>query len=238
MKKLVSFTLSFLLMAGIASATVRGNGVFKSEERPIGAFTAIAVSGPMNIDISYGTGSTLGIEGDENILPYIETFVKNGTLKIKVKDITIIKPTMTIKLSIKMTTITGISQSGSGTITGNGAFSSDEKTNISLSGSGKIRLHFDTFNATDIHASGSGTVQLTGKISNTLNIRQSGSGNVDCSNANCTYADVKLSGSGVSKVNAKDHLSVNISGSGKVFYTGGAPGLDSRISGSGKIEKI
>lgn len=238
MKKIVSITMFCLLLAGVASATIKGNGVRKNEQRAIGSFTALAASGPMNVEISYGPGNTLDIEGDENILPYIETFVKNGTLKIKVKDLTIIKPTMAIKVKINMTTLTGIAHSGSGSIIGTGAFSNDEKTSFSVSGSGNIRLGFEEFNAADIQLSGSGMIQLTGEISNTLNIRQSGSGKIDCSAATCTYADVKISGSGNAKINTTGHLSVNISGSGKVLYTGPVTTVDSHISGSGRIERM
>ena len=77
-----------LILAGLFAATqsfivwkvVKGNGVEKTEQRDAQGYTAIASGGPISVDISYGSSNTIDIEGDENILPYIETKVKDGKL--------------------------------------------------------------------------------------------------------------------------------------------------------------
>ncbi len=222
----------------MAMGTVKGNGNLKKESRDISAFTALSSAGQFSVEIGYGSGDQLQIEGDENILPYIETYVKDGTLKLKVKDLTIIKPQLQIRIKISMATITGISVSGSGEIDGHGDFFNDGNTSFSMSGSGKLKLGFNHFSNVNISMSGSGTIELKGAVSKDLDIHQSGSGRIDCEGMPCENATVKISGSGNVRVNANQYISAHISGSGEILYAGSAGRLDSHISGSGKIRKI
>lgn len=238
MKKVLLAVLLLVSVKSMAIGTIKGNGIYKKESRSIAAFSGLASSGQMNVEISYGVSSDLQIEGDENILPYVETFVKNGVLKIRVKDLTIIKPQLTIKVKISMTIISSISQSGSGSVQGDGGFTNSEPTDFSISGSGKIRLGFANFKGTNISMSGIGTLQLKGHVNEDISIHQSGSGNIDCENMPCQNASVNISGSGNVRLNARESINAHISGSGEIFYTGDAGRLDSHISGSGKIRKI
>jgi Putative auto-transporter adhesin, head GIN domain len=217
---------------------ITGNGVLKTESRNAEGYTSITSSGPFNIEIHYGTASSISIKGDENILPYIETIVKDGKLFIKVKDLVILKPKNTIQLEVSMKTINSISQSGSGSITGEGKFSNDGQANFNISGSGSIQLAFANFHETDINMSGSGKIDLKGNIASSLDITQSGSGQIDCLNTPCATVNAKMSGSGTIKINATENIDARISGSGKIYYTGKAPNINSKVSGSGKIEKI
>ncbi|CAN5772960.1 head GIN domain-containing protein [soil metagenome] len=216
---------------------IKGNGILKSETRDIGAFTSLSSGGPMNVEITYGTSSNLTIEGDENILPYIETFVKNGTLKIKVKDLNTISPRLKLKVQISMTTMSDISQSGSGMISGRGNFENGKITNFNISGSGKIDLAFAKFDGVNISMSGSGSIELKGDIDGDLDLHQSGSGFINCLNAPCDNVSANMSGSGTMKVNAAEIIDAHISGSGEIYYTGTAS-ISSHVSGSGHIRKV
>lgn len=216
---------------------IKGNGVLKSEAREVGSFTALSSGGPMSVEIVYGTSTSLNIEGDENILPFIETYVKNGTLKIKVKDLNSVSPKQKLKVRVSMTTINAISQSGSGMISGNGKFENNSTTDFSMSGSGRIELAFASFKGANISMSGSGSIELKGTINGNLDMHQSGSGKIDCANAPCENANASISGSGTMKVNAVKSIDAHISGSGDIYYTG-TPSISTHVSGSGRIRKI
>src|SRR6478736_6332696 len=136
MKKVFLFACLAITMNSFAiGKNIKGNGVLKSETREVGSFTGLSSGGPMSVEITYGTSSSLKIEGDENILPYIETYVKDGTLKIKVKDLNSVNPKVKLRVQISMTTISAVSQSGSGMISGNGNFENNDATDFSISGS-------------------------------------------------------------------------------------------------------
>jgi len=238
MKKVFLFACLAITMNSFAiGKVIKGNGVYKSETREIGAFTSLASGGPMDVEISYGTSSSLKIEGDENILPYIETYVKDGTLRIKVKDANSVNPKVKLRVQISMTTVDGISQSGSGTIKGSGDFTSDKTANFNISGSGHLELAFSKFNGAKISMSGSGSMELKGNIAGDVDMHQSGSGHIDCLNAPCENATASIAGSGSMRLNASKTIDARISGSGEISYTGTAQ-LNSHISGSGHIHKI
>lgn len=239
MKKLVFVLIAFISIQSFAAGKIiKGNGVYKSEIREVGSFTGLASGGPMNVEITYGTNDKLTIEGDENILPYIETTVKDNVLRIKVKDLNFINPKLTLRILISMTKISSLSQSGSGTVSGSGDFSNDGNTNFNISGSGHVQLDFATFNNADINMSGSGSLQLRGNVASNIAVKQSGSGDIDCEHVTCKDASVQLSGSGNMRLNVSGSFSAHISGSGNVYYKGNPEKVDSHISGSGRVQKI
>ena len=216
---------------------IKGNGIAKTETRNVSDYTSLACGGPMKVEIEYGTSNTIQLEGDENILPYIETFVKDGELNIKVKEHTSVKPEVPLKVHVSMTTINGLAQSGSGEIKGTGNFTSSEATNVAMSGSGVINLNFGKFMGMSISMSGSGSVKMEGEVHDDLDVSQSGSGNIDCEHVMSQNVNARISGSGSLRVNASKMLDAQISGSGHVYYSGNAS-VSTKVSGSGKVEKI
>jgi hypothetical protein len=216
---------------------IKGNGVAKTETREISGYTSLACGGPIKVEIEYGTSNTIQLEGDENILPYIETYVKDGELTIKVKEHTSVKPQVPLRVHVSMTTINGIAQSGSGAIKGKGNFTSTQATSVAVSGSGEIDLNFNKFSGMSIQMSGSGSVKLEGELNNDLDVAQSGSGNIDCEHVPSQNVTARISGSGNLRVNAAKSLDAQISGSGHIYYTGNAS-VSTKVSGSGRVEKI
>lgn len=234
--------LFFALVSINASAqpweTVKGDGQIKKETRQVSAFTSLFSGGAMNVQIAYGNSNSISVEADANLLPFIETSVENGRLTIKSTKNKNLKPSSKITVYVSMTKITGLQLSGSGNITGTGAFTNSGKTEISLSGSANLDLGFNSFQDLDLAISGSGNMNLKGSSTNNIEVKISGSGNVDCLGVSSNNVDVKISGSGNVKVNAKNSIDAKISGSGSVFYKGDATDIKSKVAGSGKVVKI
>lgn len=217
--------------------TITGNGNVKKETRQVSGFQGVALSGSMNVELSYGSSNTITVEGDENILPYIETKVEDGVLEIKTKNRTGFKTRNKLIVYVSLTKLTEIRVSGSGNITGNGDFSNDGKTVVSVSGSGDINVGMNSFNEMRINVSGSGNVTLKGKSTNNIDATISGSGNIDCSEIQCNDVFAHVSGSGNIKVYANKSIDAKVSGSGNIYYKGSATSLNIKSSGSGKIIK-
>ena len=129
--------------------TVRGDGNVQKESRTVSPFTSLTSSGSMNIEIASGNSNTIQVEADANLLPYIETTVSNGELTVKIKNKTNISNAHKMTVYISMAKIRSIKQSGSGNIHGEGNFTSDGKTDVSLSGSGNITLRSVSFDDVD-----------------------------------------------------------------------------------------
>ena len=236
MKKLllpIFMLMSFNMYAQIWKS-VKGNGNLKNETRQVSEFTSLSARGPMDVQIDYGNSNSIKIEADENLLPYIETTVENGKLIIEPKINFHLKSRSKIVVYVSMTKIKELQLSGSGNINGSGAFTSDDETEIGVSGSGNIKLNSVNFKNLAVNISGSGNIQLKAGSANDLKASVSGSGNIDCSGVTSENADVKISGSGNTSVNVNKSLSANISGSGNVFYKGSATNISTKVVGSGK----
>jgi hypothetical protein len=66
-------------------AQIDGNGKVVKEERNLTGFRAIAVQNAINLTISQGSAEKVTVETDENLLPYLNTVVSGGELRISVK---------------------------------------------------------------------------------------------------------------------------------------------------------
>jgi hypothetical protein len=160
----------------------------------------------------------------------IETDVDNGKLVISQGNYNL-KPT-TLDFNITVANLKGISISGSGNVTGESRFVSDEFF-AKISGSGDMTLELEVANL-ESQISGSGSVNLSGKTHN-HDAAISGSGKINAFDMDAKNVSIKISGSGDCKVNATETLTAKISGSGDVFYRG-HPQINSKVSGSGSLE--
>lgn len=218
--------------------TIKGDGEVKKETREVSNFTSLASQGSMNVQISYGNSNSVTVEADENLLPYIETTVEDGRLIIRSKKNVNLKSKSRMNVYVSMTKINSLKLSGSGNISGDGAFTNDSKTDMAVSGSGNLKLTFDKFKDLDLAIAGSGNIDLKGNGTNSISAQISGSGNIDCSDINSNDVDAKISGSGNVKVYASNSIDAKISGSGNVFYKGNATKINSKVAGSGKVLKM
>jgi hypothetical protein len=239
MKKLLFglFTIASLHTFAQKWETVKGNGQVKKETREVSAFSSLLSRGSMNVEISYGNSNKITVEADENLLPYIETTVADGKLTIKTKKNINIKTNSKMVVYVTMNKINSLQLSGSGNITGKGAFTNPGKTDIGISGSGNINLSFDSFGDLDLAISGSGNMNLKGSATNNILAAVSGSGNIESADISSNNVDARISGSGNIKVYASRSIDAKISGSGNVYYKGNAS-ISSKTAGSGKVIKI
>ena len=240
MKKLLFAVLLLAASSTFAGGwqTIEGNGNLKKETREASGYTGVASAGAFDVDISYGNASTITIEADENLLPYIETFVENGELKLRNKKGVNLKSKNKMKVHVSLTKLTALRVSGSGNVKGDGDFSNEGTTDITISGSGDIKLNFGKFNALEVKISGSGNMKLKGKETTKIAAQISGSGNIDAYDVSANAVTARVSGSGNVNVTAKQSVDAVVSGSGNVNYKGSASDIKQRTSGSGKVRKV
>ncbi len=218
--------------------TIQGNGSLKKETRSASGYTGIELQGSMDVKIDYGSSNSIIVEADENLLPYIETEVENGNLKIRQKKGFNLKSKNKLIVHASLTKLTNIGLSGSGNILGTGDFLNNGKTSIKLSGSGNIGLGVADISELDVAISGSGNINIKGGQSNIISVAISGSGNLNCSNFATNNVLARVSGSGNIRVNAAKSIDARVSGSGNIYYKGAVTNLSMKASGSGKIIKV
>ncbi|GEO08216.1 head GIN domain-containing protein [Segetibacter aerophilus] len=212
---------------------VKGSGNIKSENRQVGEARKIKVMGDMDVYIEQGPTS-LKIEGDDNILQYIETVMDDNWLEIKTRDNINISTNEPIKVYVTTPEITDLNVSGSGNIKSNSKFSTDNNTSFSISGSGDITANINAPKV-ETHISGSGNLHIAGETKD-VEIHISGSGNYDGGDLKAENAEVSIAGSGDANLFVDNRLKASVAGSGNVKYKGNAT-VDSHIAGSGSVNR-
>jgi hypothetical protein len=215
--------------------TVHGNGNFSSEERNVNNTERIKSLGNFDIDIVQGSQSSVKIEADENLIPYILTENKEGRLVIRAKEGYNLSSDRKIKLTVTTNKLEEVEIDGSGNVNGVGKFTGSDHLKISVAGSGDITLDANT-PSVESSIAGTGNITLSGETKDSK-IEIAGVGDYKAENLMSENVEVHIAGSGNARVYAESSLSVNIAGSGNVYYKGNASVKES-VAGSGKISKV
>ena len=211
--------------------TIRGSGNVVTEERQVSGFDSVALSGVGRVIVTQGDEEALTIETDDNLMRYIETEVRNGTLELGLARNTIPIPSQSIIFRVSVVDLTGLDSSGAGSFE-IGKVDTD-RLKVTLSGAGDIKV--DSLSATDLEVtiSGAGNVELTGQVE-AQEIDLSGLGSYNAPDLESRAASVRISGAGNTVIWVLDTLDVTISGAGNVEYFG-SPEVTRDVSGAGRV---
>jgi Putative auto-transporter adhesin, head GIN domain len=217
MKRIFMYALlaTTISMTACEKDRITGSGSVKTEERTLTGFTKVSTSGSTNVFITKGAAFNITVKAYENLIPYLETEVVNGTLEIHYKENTNVK-NVNSEVYVTLPVLTATYISGSANIETDGIFNGST-LEASISGSGNITFDAGTYDE--------------------LNYSSSGSGNLKAFGVTTKHSDISISGSGNAETMATESLNVRISGSGTVYYKGDPETVDTEISGSGKVIK-
>ncbi|QOD61768.1 DUF2807 domain-containing protein [Polaribacter haliotis] len=211
---------------------IKGNGKVVTVNRTTTDFDGVSAGGSFDVQLIKGKEGNIKIEGEENIIPYIETEVKGNTLKVSYKNNTNIRTTKRLTVTIFYNDIESVGLGGSGNISCKEKIEA-KNFNVSLGGSGKIDLHI---NAREIRASigGSGDIDLKGNTTEfTCSI--AGSGSIRAFELKTDEVKATVAGSGSIKTTVKSKINAKIVGSGSLYYKGNPSHIDTKSVGSGSV---
>jgi len=236
MKKSILFIAALVMVfAAQAQRKIKGNGNVQKITRTTSDYDGIKCAGSFDYVLVAGTEGTITLEGEENLLEYIITEVKDGNLIIKTENHINLNPSSnrTVKVTIPFKDINEVSLAGSGDLWNEDVITADE-LDVSLAGSGDVVLKVEA-NAVDGKVAGSGDLTLKGKT-NELEASVAGSGNFHGFDLLASHAEVAVSGSGDADVFCTDKLKARVAGSGGINYKGNPKVEDTKVAGSGRIE--
>ncbi|WP_439132709.1 head GIN domain-containing protein [Polaribacter sp.] len=214
------------------SKKIKGNGNVITVKRTTPDYDGIAVGGSFDVVLIEGKEGNIKIEGEENIIPYVETEVHGNTLKIKYKKNTNIRTTKRLTVTVTYNDIDAISLGGSGNVSCMGTLkANDLKT--SLGGSGNITLAVDADEVT-ANIGGSGNIKLEGN-SNDLTCSIAGSGSIKAYELKTDNLSATIAGSGSIRTTVNRKIKAKVVGSGSIYYKGNPTNIDSKSIGSGDI---
>jgi len=232
--------IACLLFASTSCAqwgkSIKGNGNMTTVTRTTSDYDGVKCAGSFDYVLVEGTEGNITIEGEENLIEYIITEIKNGALVVKVKNDVNLKTSgnKSIKITIPFKEIENVSLAGSGDLWNDNVLASDN-LDISLTGSGDIILNIKA-SKTKASITGSGEVTLKGTTNN-LEAGVTGSGDFHGFDLEVNDTDVSVTGSGDAKVVCNGNLKARVTGSGDIVYKGNPKTEDTKVAGSGSIKK-
>lgn len=214
--------------------TERGSGKMTTQTRNVSDFQAVEVSYPANVLISQGTTESLKIEAEDNLLPGLQTQVRNNTLQIFYKADTkkVVRPTKPITVTIVVKNLDRVDFESAGKLDLTGI--KNDALTVSVSGAGDLKMKQVALHTLVVNLSGAGSMSGAG-TADTLELNISGFGSFDGKELTSKDVTVQLSGAGSATVRANNTLDTAISGAGSVSYYG-SPRVTKQISGVGDVK--
>lgn len=188
----------------------KGSGRMASEVRDLSGFKSIDVGGVFHVEITAQKDFAVEVEADDNLLQFIRTEVRNGSLHIETeKRLSTSNP---IRVRIYAPDIDNLDVSGA--------------ANVAIKDLKNTGLTIDSSGASKIKVAGE-----TGK----LTIDVSGATEVNASNLKTENANVEASGASAIDVNVSGELTADASGASKINYSGSPRNVQKKTSGASKV---
>ncbi len=240
MKTIRVFLIVCIALLTVACSIVIGNqtagsGNVITENRSVGNFTVIDLSCSADVSLVQGDQLAVSIEGEDNILPLIETRVSGETLNIDAKPNSSFRTTKRLIVHITAPVMTSVRVTGSGDV----EMSKWMADSLELIATGSGNIHIDSLEMGSLTArlSGSGDIRIDGGGGGNQAITTSGSGDYDATSMESREVKATTSGSGNITLWVTRSLSASSSGSGDIRYYG-SPKVTQKTSGSGSVEKL
>ena len=236
MKKSIFILALFFIITSNAQKLkeIKGNQKIVTITRTTSEYDKIIIAGSFDLKLVSGTEGTITLEGDENLLEYIKTDVRNGSLNIAFDKTTNIQYNYksSIEISIPIEQIDELVFSGSGNVNATEIIVSDNFKST-ITGSGNVSF-VTSAKILKITKAGSGNLTIKGKATQ-LEVSASGSGNINLFDLTTQNAVASQTGSGNINLNCIEKLDATTAGSGSIQYKGNPKKINKNSSGSGGI---
>jgi Putative auto-transporter adhesin, head GIN domain len=226
--------LTLLLFSNCSRDAIEGTGNIIIENRTgLRGFDGLVLESNCEIRLIQANQFRVEVEGYESLVPFVETFVAQGILVVRL-DPNFRYRRNNIIVYVYAPDVWDITNAGSGKICTTNRHDFGSELRVANSGSGVVILRGDA-DLAKVTISSSGYVKLDGngsKIVATL----TGSGYLAAFGFEVFDANVQLSGSGYTELDVSRLLEASVSGSGYVIYEG-SPRVVASILGSGQVRR-
>ena len=232
MRLIIGFITTLLFTSCIGLVGERGNGERIEETITIDDFERIEIGGEFIVKLTQGEGDEVLIEGDENLLDFIEVRVRGNTLIVDTERRLDSKEGIIVHIPVKG--LEAIRCSGASEVSTTNPLQA-EKIDIDISGAGKLDLMLDAIDIS-LDVSGATLVYLEG-AARSLDVNMSGAGSLEASELEVVDCRAQISGVGKILVNVSGTIDADVSGLGKIEYVGDPESVKGDVSGVGNIER-
>jgi len=193
---------------------IHGNGVITTELRDVGGYRRVSVRGSARVTIERTWHEGVRITIDENLLPWYEATVRDGTLYLGPEGSVDLRPTNDIEVVVETEDLEAVEASGA------------------------VAVHADVGARSDFSATMSGATLLeaTGDVDR-LTLVLSGASSFDGREMETRRADLTVSGACYAIVRVTSRLVVWASGASSIRYIGD-PILEVHVSGTAWVGRF
>jgi len=206
----ISLFAAVALLAGCSRPGIKGDGVLKTENRPLSDFSVLEVTGAYQMKWTSGKPA-LSISTDQNLLPLIKTSVTGNTLQIESEQT--LAPTKGITINLSSASLADVRLTGA----------------ISFTAS-KLSGH-----ELKLESNGASSISVDGSVTN-LEVTLSGASKLDAKSLQTQTATVSLNAASYADVTVTETLNASISGTGLLTYSGNPKSVEKNVSGVGRIQ--
>lgn len=228
----LTFILCLLVMTPATAQDITGSGVSRKETRKVGAFEKIDLGMAFHLFLTQGNKQSVSIEADDNILPYLETYVKDRTLYIKSKDDMGFDSKSPMNVYVTLPVLRKIDASGAATIQSTTPWKTDE---LELELSAAVQLELD-INVTKLDAdlSAASKTRLQGKAA-FLKVEISGAAKFNGENLTVGKADIEISGAAQAELQVTNEIEYEATGASRLIYRGSPRILKAEVSTAASV---
>ncbi len=240
-----SKTLYTLLFIAICIATtqstfaqkkITGSGNVITNTVNTTDYHTVNTVGSITVELVSGNEGDIKIIAEDNLQQYVEVTNNDGILKVTTKNkMPYYESKHGIRVIVPFKDLDVVTLTGSGDVIGKDVINA-QNFETKLTGSGDITLQIKAKNI-EANLKGSGDMTLNG-TTDTLNAVVSGSGDFNAKNLKATTTDISLTGSGDAAVYASGSIKARVKGSGDIEYFGNPTQKDTKVFGSGDIDKM
>jgi len=218
----------------INKETVSGDGNVTSRNVTTASFNNLEVEGAMHVRLKQDPQHSVRVETDANLQEYVEIFESGGTLVVRPRKNTNLRPSRDLVVYVSGPAFEHIDVSGASKLEGENAMTGNGELTIEASGATEVRMDV---NVPRLRAdiSGSSHLDLSGRAGSFV-LESSGASGVRAMNLQAEVATMDLSGASNAEITANKELEVEASGASRVAYRGPAQ-VKTHTSGASSVEK-
>lgn len=209
-----AIVLGILLVHGNTGApsTLHGSGKQAVQGRTVAPFHAVDLAGANNVTVYVGGPRSVSVRADDNLIKYVTTRVRRGTLAIGQSRSFSTSGPMRVEISVP--SLDAVTLSGTGV--------------VDVTGVRTARLV--------VRVPGSGTLTATGRAT-VLDAALAGAGDVRLQGLVARDVTATVSGTGRLHVDATRSLHARLSGTGAIVYSGNPMNVTESSTGTGSITR-
>lgn len=214
--------------------SVKGDGNVIIQAREVGHFTGIEVSSALQVVLSTDTTS-VRVETDSNLQPYIEVYTKGSTLYVRQKENTSLSSSRSTKVYISALRYDMLRVSGACKLSSSDTIIVPGQFTVLLEGASEADMPVKAA-VLSLEMDGASKASLNGDVQD-LEVNASGSCDLKAFGLSAANVDVKLQGASSAQVYPTAKLIADANGASKVFYKGNvAPAYT--LNGASSISKV